>query len=247
MKAFWKKRVVTAERPRPPAQSREESTDSTISQFLTGDLRGRHSVRKLLAELTGISERVACGRQDDLRELLVSVVDASIYRTRAGRGFLVMEEPGGCLRVEVARKDSHEDLDGDPIFSRSAIRRVLGSGAPMRDAFHSKEEALNFGASVGNLELRSLMCVPFVVGHDEGSSQRGVLYVDSKREMFDERDLSYFTVLSQQIAVVLEFARLHIDSIEKLRIDQALELASAVQRGFMSESPCRAQGFDVHG
>lgn len=238
----------------PPEAARSRAVprydpDSTVSQLFTGDTRrDRHAIEKLLEELARISRRAANVRgKEDLRALLVHVVDVSIRRTRAERGLLVLER-GGDLRAEVARQSGRRDLPEEPVFSKSAVRKVLESGAPRIDDFHSSHESADLSKSVRELELRWLMCVPFLVGEsDRQGSLRGVLYVDSRQQSFDERTLGYFTVLSQQIATVLEIARLHVDSLERLRLEQALELASAIQHGFMSQVPRAMEGFDFHG
>ncbi|MCB1004328.1 MAG: SpoIIE family protein phosphatase, partial [Acidimicrobiales bacterium] len=102
------------------------------------------------------------------------------------------------------------------------------------------------------LKLRALMCVPLQARRDEpagDSRARGVLYVDSKaatRE-FTQQDLRYFTALSQQIAVALESARLHLDSLMRTRLEQSLELASAIQRGLMPQVPDDVPGYELFG
>src|SRR5678816_2744816 len=78
---------------------------------------------------------------------------------------------------------------------------------------------------------------------------RGVLYVHSRvatRE-FDHRDLGLFAALSQHISIALENARLHLDSLEKTRLENSLELARAIQNGLMPPIPRDILGIDVHG
>jgi serine phosphatase RsbU (regulator of sigma subunit) len=45
----------------------------------------------------------------------------------------------------------------------------------------------------------------------------------------------------------MENARLHFDSLEKLRLEQSLELASAIQRDLMPRVPNDLAGWDLHG
>jgi sigma-B regulation protein RsbU (phosphoserine phosphatase) len=135
-------------------------------------------------------------------------------------------------------------------YSTSAVNRVLERGEPLKDMFNSAAEAMDLGASVFDLKLRALMCVPLDTGAGKGPAERrGVLYVDSKaatRE-FTARDLSYFTTLSRQISTALRTARLHLDSLERARLEQSLETASLVQANLMPQVPGDFPGFELFG
>ena len=129
------------------------------------------------------------------------------------------------------------------------MRRVLETGEPIQDVFNSAAEAMDLGASVYDLKLRALMAAPLSAERGSAGSIPGVLYVDSRaatRE-FSPADLAFFTLLSRQIAVALEAARLHLDSLEKARLEQSLELASAVQGGLMPQVPTDVPGYDLFG
>ncbi|MCA8982069.1 MAG: SpoIIE family protein phosphatase [Planctomycetes bacterium] len=252
--AFWKRKQKDEVPQAPVASGAAEASsgaDRHATQFLTGDAeRDQRSVEGLLEEIARISERVArVSGSDDLEELLTYIVDASIRRTGAERGFLVFSRSDGELATEVGRKRGGSDLDSDERYSTSAVRMVLETGQPLKDMFNSAAEAMDLGASVFDLKLRALMCAPLDAAGSKRDGLRGVLYVDSKaatRE-FSMQDLSYFTALSQQIAVALESARLHLDSLMKVRLEQSLELASEVQRGFMPRIPEGVEGYDLFG
>lgn len=251
--AFWKRKPKEAAPPpvSTPAPPAVASSETSATHFLTGDTeRDQRSLEGLLEEIARISERVArVSGSDDLEELLTYIVDASIRRTGAERGFLVFAAEDGELVTEVARRRGGEPLESEERYSTSAARVVLETGQPLKDMFNSAAEAMDLGASVFDLKLRALMCVPLHSAGSSSSKVRGVLYVDSKaatRE-FSTQDLSYFTALSQQIAVALESARLHIDSLMKARLERSLELASEVQRGFMPRIPDDVEGYELFG
>jgi serine phosphatase RsbU (regulator of sigma subunit) len=94
--------------------------------------------------------------------------------------------------------------------------------------------------------------VPLSPGATGGSAADlppGALYVDSRaatRE-FDHRDLGLFYALARNISIALENARLHLDSLEKQRIEKNLELAQAIQDGLMPPIPKDLPGLEVHG
>lgn len=244
----------------PAAGSRELAPAGRAeTEFLTGDaFQDRRSVESLLDEIARISERVArVAGSEDLRALLTYIVDASIERTGAERGLLVLAReaagaPGRGHEVRVARQRGGRDIPGEVRYSTSAVKRVLESGQPLKDMFNSAAEAMDLGASVFDLKLRALMCVPLAAensGSVPGGRTRGVLYVDSKaatRE-FTQKDLSYFNALSRQIGVALESARLHLDSLERARLEESLETARVVQSNLMPQVPRDFPGFDLFG
>ncbi len=247
---FWRKKGKQA--PTAPVEQRAEDLGAGVSssQFLTGDAReDQRRTDSLLEEVAAISGRVAkVTGAADLDELLTYIVDASIARTGAERGLLVLAGEQSEFDVRVARGRDGQPLKGEPRFSTSAVRKVLETRLPRKDMFNASGEGADLAASVVDLKLRALMCVPLETG-DGDVGHRGVLYVDSKaatRE-FDERDLSYFSALSVQISVALKSAALHIESLERARLERSLEIAKAVQSNLMPKVPRDFPKLDVFG
>ena len=188
-------------------------------------------------------------RSRDLESLLAYVVDSSIRLTGAERGMLILAGSGGGLTVRTGRDREGNTIPGDTRFSTSIATKVLTENEPVRAQVHSESEALDLGKSVYDLKLRAVMCVP-LTGSDEGDSPpRGVLYVDSRAATrnFTQGDLALFDALAQQISIAMDNARLHLDSLEKIRLEQSLELASAIQRDLMPTVPNDLFGWDLHG
>jgi sigma-B regulation protein RsbU (phosphoserine phosphatase) len=233
--------------PEPRTLAESAGTDPP-TQFLTGDSDlDRRSVEVLLEAIARVSE------SRDLEPLLVDIVDRSIEITNAERGFLILLEPSGEPRIRVVRARGGEGSAEDARFSTSVVRRALAEGQPVLATVQTDSDALELGRSVFDLKLRAVMCVPLATpvnagGPSEGAA-RGVLYVDSRaatRE-FSRGDLGLFAALSQHISIALENARLHHHSLEKARLEQSLELASAIQSGLMPRVPRDVPGLDVHG
>jgi len=241
-----------------PAADRDVGPPTT--QFLTGDQGAdRRTVQVLLEAIARVSEF------RDLDELLIDIVDRSIEITGAERGLLLMRGPthageGEALEQRVKRTRGGETLDGEVRFSTTIAKRVLEEVVPMRATVQSESEALELGKSVYDLKLRAVMCVPLAPPERGGRPGRdgtdaaagrpsGVLYVDSRAasRQFTQSDLSLFAALAQQISIALENARLHFDSLEKVRLEQSLELAGAIQRDLMPRVPDDLPGYDLHG
>ena len=250
---FFRRKKSVETGPPPPAEPGFAGGDTGSTQFLTGDTsRDQRSVEELLESIARVSAMVSQVRgPDDLEELLRTIVDTSIERTRAERGLLILEQAGDELHVRVARQTGDgggSDVEGEVKFSASTVRRVLETGEPTRDTFDPDANDQNLGESIVDLKLRALMCVPLSIGQDDARI-RGTLYVDSKiaARQFTVQDLSYFQALSQQISIAVDSAKLHIDSLEKVRLEQSLEMASAIQGGLMPSIPDDVDGLDVFG
>jgi serine phosphatase RsbU (regulator of sigma subunit) len=254
---FFKRKKPAGGPPAPPdggdAGRAETPADRVVgaptTQFLTGDQGAdRRTVQVLLEAIARVSEF------RDVDELLVDIVDRSIEITGAERGLLLMRGDGEALVQRVRRTRAGETLAGDVRFSTTIAKRVLDEVVPMRATVQSESEALELGKSVYDLKLRAVMCVPLAPperGSRDGSPARpsGVLYVDSRAasRQFTSSDLSLFAALAQQISIALENARLHFDSLEKVRLEQSLELAGAIQRDLMPRVPENLPGYDLHG
>jgi serine phosphatase RsbU (regulator of sigma subunit) len=153
--------------------------------------------------------------------------------------------------VRVARLRGGKDLDSDARFSTSIANKVLKDGQSLLATVHSESEALELGRSVYDLKLRAVMCVPLAPAARGAPAPlpSGVLYVDSRAatRQFGKGDLALFDALAQHISIALENTRLHLDSLEKLRLEQERELASAIQRDLMPQVPSDLPGWELFG
>ncbi|MCC7013444.1 MAG: SpoIIE family protein phosphatase [Planctomycetes bacterium] len=216
----------------------------SASRFLTGNSDvDRRTVEVLLKTIARVSE------SSDDETLLEHIVDNSVELCGAERGFLILATESGETRVHVARTRDKKSISDNVRFSTSVVKRVLESGEPMLATVQSDAEAIEIGRSVFDLKLRAVMCVPLTKDRGTKGGARGALYVDSRaatRE-FTHRELDLFAALSQHIAITLEKRRLHLESIEKARLEQQMELAKAVQSGLMPRIPKDIGGLDIHG
>ena len=245
---FWRGRKKKPEAPAAPAAPpvgvpAGEASD-TSTQFLTGDSSiDRRTVEILLSTIARVSEA------RDLEALLIDIVDRSVELTGAERGFLILLDGDGAPYIRVARGREGREVREDLRFSTSIVTQVLEHNEPRLATVQSDADALELSRSVFDLKIRAVMCVPLSGNPDAGERASGVLYVDSRvatRE-FSHRDLGLFAALSQHISIALENARLHLDSIEKTRLENSLELASAIQSGLMPPVPRDVPGIEVHG
>ena len=180
-------------------------------QTLTGEaLRQRDNLR-VFARIT--RELV---RETELEALLRLIVDSAISLVGGERGFLLLgtnrEAQGGPpdparMKVRVARAFDRSDI---PVpssrLSMGIARRVAEKGRPLLSVDAGHDERFTSMASVEDLRLRSVMCLP--IGID--GRLEGLLYVDHRlqRGAFTEDDLDLAELLAGQAAIAIMNARL---------------------------------------
>jgi transcriptional regulator with GAF, ATPase, and Fis domain len=172
------------------------------------------------------------------------ILDAAIELAGAERGFLIQrpgelhegqphEEEGGRLPWEVvaARSLDRENVrKGLHKVSHSITAQVLESGAAFRSDDAINDEALEPRASITDLKLRSVLCIPMRVGEHVS----GCLYVDNRfaRGQFDEATQELLEVFADQAALALERVRL---VQENERVTHSLEKANAELKSALRE------------
>jgi serine phosphatase RsbU (regulator of sigma subunit) len=208
------------------------------SGLLTGDPREDARSLQILFDTIG-----AVTANIDLDSVLHEIVARSLQVTQAERALLFLGDTADALAVRVAQDREGVALSGDLQWSKTVVRRCLDGRQAVRSVVQSDREALELGQSVYDLKLRAVMCAPLI------AAQRvvGVIYVDSRavRREFSSRDLALFSAISAQLAISLENARLHADSIEKVRLQKDVEIAQRIQRHLMPTVPESLPGVDV--
>ncbi len=112
-----------------------------------------------------------------LRPLLELVMDAVVELTGASRGFLLLRDPGGELRVRTARNLGQRDLEGDEMApSRSVAERVARTGDAVVTVDATADGRFDAAESVHAMHLRSILAVPLAVRGEVV----GTIYVDDR-------------------------------------------------------------------
>ncbi|MBX3276249.1 MAG: sigma 54-interacting transcriptional regulator, partial [Sandaracinaceae bacterium] len=176
--------------------------------------------RRLLALVRGLL------LEGDEPRILERALDEALALSGAERAFLLRRRGKGRPHVAIARNLDVAELSRGPLrFSRSVAERVLSEGTAVVTAHAAEDPRLAGAASILDLGLRSISCVP-VRGP---SGVLGALYLDhrSERERFDEATQEIVQSLADVMGLALENARLHREAKERAR---DLERASAALR-----------------
>ena len=119
--------------------------------------------------------------------------------TQAERVLILLAAQGGELRPWGA-------AGSEEPYSKSIVARVVASREAECVLDTRESDALRVQASIVDLQVRSVMCVPLVVEQ----ALHGVLYVDSRVALgaFGGEDLRVLEAIAAQAAVALDSARL---------------------------------------
>ncbi|MFT7670004.1 MAG: serine/threonine-protein kinase PknK [Planctomycetota bacterium] len=174
----------------------------------TGDSRRERDNLRVFARITA-----ELARETDLLPLLRQIVDSAVALVGGERGFLLMtEKPSELsdtekvgitdLSVRVARSFDRSDI----IIPRSRLSmgiasRVLEHERPVLAVDAAHDDRFSGMASVEDLRLRSVMCLPIRIR----DRVLGVLYVDNRLQhnAFCEPDLEMVELFASQAAVAI--------------------------------------------
>ncbi len=206
-------------------------------RFLKRSEAGEEGAREPLLRILELNKELA--RAPRPEALPDRILDAAIELVGAERGFLIRsgdfasrgdadagaaaDDPAGEPRWEVV---AARNIDRENVrralkkVSRSITSQVLESGEPFRSADAVNDEALLPAASVTELKLRSVLCVPMRL-----ERVIGCLYVDNRfaQGQFDEAAQDILEAFADQAAVAMERVRL---LAENERVRRSLEEAN---------------------
>ena len=210
----------------------------SASTILTGDAQqDSRSLEILLDTIAAVTANI------DLDSVLRDIVDRSLQVTNAERAIVLLGDDPDRLTVRFAQDKDGATLAGELQWSRSLVRRCVEEQFAVRSVVQSDQEALELGRSVFDLKLRAVMCAPM------RSKDRtvGVIYVDSRavRREFSGRDLAIFGAISAQLAISVENARLHADSLEKVKLQKDIDIARRIQQHLLPTVPRDWDGFEI--
>ena len=223
-----------------PAPSDGDAGSRSVTFFAAGSNADRRRVEVLLDSIARVSA------SPDLDNLLDHVVDSAIEATQAERGILVLQDDSHAKPMVRVARGGGIALE-NVRYSTSVVAKVMESRLPMHSTVRAGETPVDLGASLVDLKLRAVMCVPVDMG--EKSDARGVLYVDSRaatRE-FDDADLGLFHALAQHIAIAMQNRKLALQAVDRARLQRSLEIAEEIQQGLMPDSSPNVEGFVAHG
>lgn len=99
--------------------------------------------------------------------------------------------------------------------------------------------------SVVETSMRSVMCCPLI---DPDDHVFGIVHVDSLQpDRFDESHLEILAAVAMQIALAINFARLHSVAVEDALLRRDIEQAKEVQQRYLPTTAPNIEGFELAG
>jgi transcriptional regulator with GAF, ATPase, and Fis domain len=196
--------VPRAEAPALSTTSRTISTllGSGISQLAT-------PLEQKLARILEVNSQLA--GELDLERLTARITGYAVELARAERGFVILRDADGTLTVHAARGGSDSTHSE---FSRSIAHEVIESREPVVAVNAQSDSRLGSYASVHQMMLESVACVPILA--PDGLSI-GALYVETRLRPGShfEREMPTLRAFADQVAIALENARLVRENTER--------------------------------
>jgi len=185
----------------PPAAEKEAPGESTRIRKLMRSLESLFQMTRRLAQVMPLDDLFV-----EMRDMLFDVFDGVENVV-----FLIQENGNGeyvpRLIANVNGDHMAPVIIPHSVFHRALTERVtiVANDAPSDERFLSSE-------SIVGLSIRSLMCVPLILG----DRILGVLYVDNRTRgsLFDESDAELLSAFATHAAVAIDNARL-CDTLQK--------------------------------
>jgi signal transduction histidine kinase len=138
---------------------------------------------------------------NETRQALNYLISTAVALVEAERGFVVLVDQN-----EISLVATSDDSDAPPEFSQTIIDRVREQRKPLLVTDAMQHPALADAASVQQLGLRSIMCVPMIARE----RTIGILYVENRSQaaIFHRGDLETLLYFVGQMAVLIQNIRL---------------------------------------
>jgi serine phosphatase RsbU (regulator of sigma subunit)/pSer/pThr/pTyr-binding forkhead associated (FHA) protein len=171
---------------------------------------------------------------------------------QAERLFLVLVDPETkrlvrkAFKYRPAKKSIFSTIipaDEIPMsISRSIVNHVLGQKKAVLSQDAGADKNLPTSASIADLKIRSVMCVPLLTPDREAL---GILQLDtSDRKQFHQEDLDVLAAVASQAAIAIQNAQMHESLLERERVTRDLKLAEQVQKRFLPQSVPAIPGYE---
>ncbi|WP_165248461.1 SpoIIE family protein phosphatase [Paludisphaera soli] len=228
----------------PPLHTFDASRSSSVASMVKPEVKLKailEITRDLSTELK--MDQVAPRVLDSLAQLF----------PQAERLFLVLVDPETKRLVRKATKirqgrgrtNFHPSVPADEApmqMSRSLVSHVLGQKKAVLSQDASTDKNLPTSASIADLKIRSVMCVPMLTPDGEAV---GIIQLDtSDRKQFHQEDLDVLAAVAGQAAIAIQNAQLHESLLERERVDRDLKLAEQVQKRFLPQETPRIADYE---
>ena len=184
---------------------------------------------------------------NNLQELLSIIIEAASEIMEAeGSSVIVHDSKNGDLIIAVPTGPASMEISGTRIpggkgfcgWVVSQGQPLVVTDAPSDPRFFEEVDKLS------SFQTRNVICVPLrtpqgeIIGAVEAVNRKG-------GQDFTEADIPLFSVFGDQVAIALERNRLQKEALEKQSLEQELNLAYQIQKGFWPKEVPSYPGLDI--
>lgn len=208
-----------------------------ISRNLSTNLRLESLAPRVLDSLLALfpqAERafMVLIREDDAAQTGKWSIRQTFHRLRPERRSAGMPLKLGTVPADEARLS----------LSRSIVNHVIGQQKAILSQDAGADENLPTSASIADLKIRSVMCVPLLTPDGQ---VLGIIQIDtSDRRQFHQDDLDVLLAVAGQAAIALQNAAMHESLIAQERLKRDLNLAQTIQKRFLPERVPQPPGYE---
>lgn len=179
----------------------------------------------------------------DLTELLELILRIARAEVKADRGsvFLVDHKHNELWSI-VASGLEHQEIRiplGEGVAGRVA---KTGEIINVEDAYSLDYFDSSFDQKF-NYRTKSLLSLP--IRHNSGHIVGVIQLLNSQEGCFTPANIEFLSRLTGHMAMALENARVHRDSLEKQRLEKESALARSIQRSLLPEAPPVVPGYEI--
>jgi len=212
----------------PGGMTTIEATGSRINAEKYLDSQTTDRLKALLEISTSLARTL------ELDPLLEQVAETLLKEFRqADRCFVILLDDSG-KPIPKATKARRPGLD-ESRFSRTIVKKAVDSLKSYLSEDASTDASLGPAASIAEFRIRSVMCVPLISADGKAL---GAIQMDTqdRAKKFREDDLNLLTIVAILAAVAVEKAKLHETVLTREKDRKEIELARAVQLGFLPQT-----------
>jgi len=179
----------------------------------------------------------------DLPELLELILKIARTEVKAERGTVFLADGKRKELWSIAASGlDHQEIRIP--FGKGIAGQVAVSGEVVNtdDAYTLESFDPSFDQRL-NYRTKSLLSIP--IKHHSGEIVGVLQLLNAQGGKFSSDDISFLDKLSGHMAMALENAQMHRDTMEKQRMERELSLARSIQHRLLPEAPPVVPGYDI--
>ena len=185
-----------------------------------------------------------------IEQLLEKLMQIVLENAGATRGVMILEE-GSQLLVRAEGSAAQPivvksiPLSEQSLIPVSVIQFVARTNQSVLLSEASNENLFRNDAYVSSGRSLSLLCMPV----SQQGKRGGILFLENTltADAFTPKRLEVLRLLSAQIAISLENARLHVEAQAYARVQEEIRLAARIQTDLLPGAPPEVPGYEIAG